>query len=131
MTDQTVETQQKPKILRAKDLILACLTADGKNLSTLPITPTAPVVRTAARYLDENNCSTQAERLRSFAKENWGIVARPGRGRLTPEKGDVRDYRVQSVQGSLFIRLPVSALKVAQGDILTVSFGDDAIHVRR
>jgi hypothetical protein len=131
VTDTTATSDQKTKFVRAKDIILACLTDAGRNLPNLPTQPTLPVVRTAVRYLDENNCTEQAHYLRKYARENWNVVVRPGRGRNTPESGDTREYRVQNVQGSLFIRLPVSSMGVQQGDSVEVTFKDGTIVVNK
>ena len=66
--------------------------------------------------------------------ENWVMehVGPLGRGRAPARAGEVRSYRVQKIHNSgPFLRLPVDALGVQQGDVLRVEFDDDRIIVSK
>lgn len=87
-------------------------------------------VNTLRRAL--NHLKTNGSPVDTFEKwfhENFG----PGsRGRAAPQAGQERIYRAQQIKTSgTFLRLPLAALAIAKGDVVTVKFERDRIVVKK
>ncbi len=87
-------------------------------------------VNTIRRAL--NQLKSNGSTVDSFEKwfgENFGAGAR---GRAAPQIGQERVYRAQQVRTSgTFLRLPLAALAISKGDVVTVRFERDRIVVKR
>jgi len=87
-------------------------------------------VNTIRRAL--NHLKTNGSPVESFEKwfhENFGAGAR---GRAAPEPGQERIYRAQQIKTSgTFLRLPLTALAITKGDVVTVKFEKDRIVVKK
>lgn len=61
--------------------------------------------------------------------DNFGAGAR---GRAAPKAGQERMYRAQQIKTSgTFLRLPLTALSINKGDVVTVRFERDRIIVKK
>ncbi|MCA9507083.1 MAG: hypothetical protein KC505_01515 [Myxococcales bacterium] len=85
---------------------------------------------TIRRALHQLKCNgTPAEPLEKWFHENFG----PGtRGRAAPQAGQERIYRAQQIKTSgTFLRLPLAALSIGKGEVVTVKFEKDKIVVKK
>lgn len=76
-----------------------------------------------------NKIGKNKSTLESWASENLRVGSR---GRSSPKIGQERVYRAQQINESgPFLRLPLTALSAAKGDVLSVAFDKDKIVVKR
>ncbi len=67
--------------------------------------------------------------LEAWIRENLGNGVR---GRTAPSAGQERIYRAQQIKTSgPFLRLPLAALKIDKGEVVSVSFQKDQIIVKK
>lgn len=121
-------TEKKTSPVRSKELILACLTSKEEELQQLE-KPSLSVVKTACVWLEKKKCADEVAFLQDYARKNWQMEVTATRGRGAPVKGEARIYRVQQIQNSLFIRLPINSLNLGRGDAVKVLFEEDSIKV--
>ncbi len=92
---------------------------DGKA-STATIRRALSHLRTGGR---------EVSTLEKWIQENLGVGVR---GRAAPQAGQERVYRAQQIKTSgPFLRLPLSALMVNKGEVVSVRFEKDRIVVRK
>jgi hypothetical protein len=80
--------------------------------------------RGVSKYVLRKAVSALKDTVDTVELEGWlRASGHLGASRPTkPSTGDVREYRVQEVDGTKFIRLPVDHLEVCRGDSLTAEF---------
>lgn len=84
-------------------------------------------IRRALNHLRTNGSPVEA--LEKWFQENFGAGAR---GRAAPQAGQERVYRAQQIKTSgTFLRLPLSALSIGKGEVVTVRFEKDRIVVKK
>lgn len=87
-------------------------------------------VNTIRRAL--NHLKTNGSPVDSFEKwfqDNFGAGTR---GRVAPQAGQERIYRAQQIKTSgTFLRLPLAALSITKGDVVTVRFEKERIVVKK
>jgi hypothetical protein len=104
----------------------------GKVLAmhATPGSEIAPATFDAAVELLAGQPTAQAALL-EVRSEMFGDDAPGVRGRPAAKIGDVREYRAQQVgESDPFIRLPVSLLGLAKGQMATVTFAEGVITVK-
>ncbi len=84
-------------------------------------------IRRALNHLKTNG--SPVESLEKWFQENFGAGAR---GRAAPQAGQERVYRAQQIKTSgTFLRLPLTALSIGKGEVVTVRFEKDRIVVKK
>lgn len=84
-------------------------------------------IRKALSQLKTNG--SEVAQLESWFSENFGLGAR---GRSAPSAGQERVYRAQQIKTSgTFLRLPLTALKIGKGEVVSVSFERDHIVIKK
>lgn len=84
-------------------------------------------LRRALQHLRTNG--SPVDSFEKWYQENFGAGAR---GRAAPKAGQERIYRAQQIKTSgAFLRLPLAALAINKGDVLTVQFEKDHIVVKK
>jgi hypothetical protein len=84
-------------------------------------------IRRALNHLKNNG--SLVEPFEKWFQENFGAGTR---GRAAPEAGQERIYRAQQIKTSgTFLRLPLTALAISKGDVVTVKFEKDRIVVKK
>ncbi len=123
------EPKRKRSTLSFKDVQIAYLMSgitsveklhkDGKA-STATIRRALTHLRTGGR---------EVATLEKWIQDNLGIGVR---GRAAPQAGQERVYRAQQIKTSgPFLRLPLSALSINKGEVVTVRFEKDRIVVKK
>jgi hypothetical protein len=84
-------------------------------------------IRRALHHLKTNG--SPIEPLEKWFHDNFGAGAR---GRAAPQAGQERIYRAQQIKTSgTFLRLPLTALSINKGEVVTVRFEKDRIVVKK
>lgn len=84
-------------------------------------------IRRALAHLKTNG--SPVDTFEKWFSENFGAGAR---GRTAPQAGQERVYRAQQIKTSgTFLRLPLAALAISKGDVVTVRFEKDRIVVKK
>src|SRR5580704_3910376 len=84
-------------------------------------------IRRALNHLKTNG--SPVETFEKWFHDNFGAGAR---GRAAPQAGQERIYRAQQIKTSgTFLRLPLTALSITKGDVVTVKFERDRIVVKK
>lgn len=87
----------------------------------------ANTIRRALHQLKSNG--SPVDTLEKWFQENFGAGAR---GRAAPQAGQERIYRAQQIKTSgTFLRLPLTALAIGKGEVVTVRFEKDRIVVKK
>lgn len=75
------------------------------------------------------NGGREVSQLEQWVQENLGVGTR---GRTAPQAGQERIYRAQQIKTSgPFLRLPLSALNINKGQVVSVRFEQDQIVVSK
>lgn len=119
--------KQRRKTISFKDLQIAYLKDGIRSISDLykenQISKAA--IRRAFDALQQTN--SEVTSFKKWIHENFKSGPR---GRATPGSGQERSYRAQEVhKGKPFLRLPLNALQIQKGQIISVTFGKDKIVV--
>ena len=125
----SINIRRKRSTMSFKDVQIAFLMNGIKSVSKLHHEgkASAPTIRRALLHLREGGRETTL--LEKWIKENLGMGIR---GRAAPQAGQERIYRAQQIKTSgPFLRLPLSALNVAKGQTVTVTFEQEKIVVKR
>ncbi len=84
-------------------------------------------IRRALHHLKSNG--SPVDTLEKWFQDNFGAGAR---GRAAPQAGQERVYRAQQIKTSgTFLRLPLTALAIGKGEVVTVRFEKDRIVVKK
>lgn len=84
-------------------------------------------IRRALHHLKTNGSTVDT--FEKWFHDNFGAGAR---GRAAPQAGQERVYRAQQIKTSgTFLRLPLTALSISKGDVVTVRFEKDRIVVKK
>lgn len=87
----------------------------------------ANTIRRALHQLKSNG--SPVDTLEKWFQDNFGAGAR---GRAAPQAGQERIYRAQQIKTSgTFLRLPLTALAIGKGEVVTVRFEKDRIVVKK
>lgn len=118
------------RYLSVKDIVLAYALRGVEGLDSLGLENKAHLIRRAIAFCRGEESHDVAAALVEYANTR-GIIIWSGRGRGTPTDGSTRSYKAQQLKDQEpFIRLPVSALNVAKGQVVTVAFRSGVIEVR-
>lgn len=122
-------TTTKREMVTYKDVIILFLSeglsAVEKQVEAGKLKPAT--VRRAAEDL-KTTAPSHAESLLAFVDKVK--PPRQGRGRPSPQAGDNRDYKAQKIgTHEPFLRLPLGALGVKKGQVVTVRFSEDRLTV--
>jgi hypothetical protein len=124
------DVEDLSRYLSVKDVVLAYTLRGADGLDALPLENKAHLLRKAVAYCRSEGNEVVATALVEHANKR-GLVVWPGRGRGIPSEGATRSYKAQQLKDQdPFIRLPVSALRVHKGQVVTVRFGSGVIEVR-
>lgn len=116
--------------LSVKDVVLAYTLRGVDGLDGLPLENKSHLLRKAIAFCRSEGNEAVATALVEHANKR-GLVVWSGRGRGIPVEGATRSYKAQQIgTHDPFIRLPVSALNVAKGQVVTVAFRSGVIEVR-
>lgn len=116
--------------LSVKDVVLAYTLRGVEGLDALPLENKSHLLRKAIAFCRSEGNESVATALVEHANKR-GLVVWSGRGRGIPVEGATRSYKAQRLNDAdPFIRLPVSALGVEKGQVVTVSFRSGVIEVR-
>lgn len=118
------------RYISVKDVVLAYALRGTEGLDALALEAKSHLLRKAVALCRVEGNNAVAEAIVAYANAR-GIVVWPGRGRGIPQEGETRSYKAQQLEKQdPFIRLPVSALRVRKGQVVTVRFASGVIEVR-
>jgi hypothetical protein len=123
------EKRKKRSAVSFKDVQIAYLCSGLTPVEQLYDRRLASVntIRRALNHLKSNG--SPVETLEKWFHENFGAGVR---GRAAPQAGQERIYRAQQIKTTgTFLRLPLSALSIGKGEVVTVRFEKDRIVVKK
>jgi hypothetical protein len=132
-----MNVSKKPKKAKSKerisvkDILIAATMSGSAGLDDIGAEDKVHLLRKAAEFCAQQGKGDIETVIVAYANAR-GLCLWPGRGRGVPVAGETRSYKTQQVgtDGDPFIRLPISALGVKKGDVVTVEFKADVISVR-
>lgn len=125
----TGQSRRKRSTLSFKDVQIAYLMNGVPSIEKLHKDGKASTstIRRALSHLRSGG--REVTTLESWIQENLGIGVR---GRAAPQAGQERVYRAQQIKTSgPFLRLPLSALSINKGEVVSVHFEKDRIIVKK
>ncbi|MEI6791214.1 MAG: hypothetical protein WCK42_08545 [Myxococcaceae bacterium] len=121
------QIKQRRKTISFKDLQIAYLKDGIRSIADLY--KKNQISKAAIRRAFDALQQTKSE-VTSFKKWIHENLKSGPRGRPTPASGQERSYRAQEVQkGKPFLRLPLNALQIQKGQVISVTFAEDKIIV--
>lgn len=123
------ERRKKRSNVSFKDVQIAYLCSGISQIEQMHTKRQASVgtIRRAMHNLKSNG--TPVESLEKWFLDNFGNGAR---GRAAPQAGQERVYRAQQIKTSgTFLRLPLGALAIGKGEVVSVHFEPDRIVVKK
>lgn len=123
------EKRKKRSTVSFKDVQIAYLCSGIGHIEQLYNKRLASVntIRRALHQLKTNG--SPVETLEHWFHENFGSGIR---GRAAPQAGQERIYRAQQIKTTgTFLRLPLSALSIGKGEVVSVKFEKDRIVVKK
>ncbi|MDA0713100.1 MAG: hypothetical protein O2897_03830 [bacterium] len=125
----SVQTRRKRSTLSFKDVQIAYLMNGVPSIEKLHKDGKASTatIRRALSHLRSGG--REITSLENWIQDNLGVGVR---GRAAPQAGQERVYRAQQIKTSgPFLRLPLSALSIHKGEVVSVCFEKDRIVVKK
>lgn len=124
-----IEMKRRRSTLSFKDVQIAYLMDGVSSVEKLYEDGKASTatIRRALTHLKTGD--REVASLEKWIQDNLGIGVR---GRAAPQAGQERVYRAQQIKTSgPFLRLPLSALSINKGEVVSVKFEKDRIIVKK
>jgi hypothetical protein len=113
-----------------KDVSLAFVTDGLNGVRALEEELGRPIAENVLWTAIEAMSNQDTKKLRDFTVTRYGEPGEPGqRGRAAPKVGDKKQYKVQEINDTMFLRLPVGPLNVRKGGLVTVEYAPGRITI--
>ena len=121
--------RKKRSTVSFKDIQIAYLMDGVKSIAKLHKEGKASNITIRRALTNLKDSGREVAGLESWIRENLGTGVR---GRTAPTPGQERIYRAQQIKTSgPFLRLPLAALKIDKGEVVSVSFQKGQIIVKK
>lgn len=123
------ESRKKRSTVSFKDVQIAYLMNGISSVEELHHNGKASTATIRRALVQLRHGGREVTTLERWIQENLGVGVR---GRAAPQAGQERIYRAQQIKTSgPFLRLPLTALRISKGEVVSVRFEKDHIVVQK